>query len=104
MSKAKYTVTTLERFDIRRIQQARSVLGVASAQPVYVESWESLLRLPGQRARRIRVLASHLEDRALHIPQLDTYAASLRPSPHRARRQSEPRELRVPTRFIAGRL
>ncbi len=78
VSRAKYTVTSLERFDIRRTQQAGSVPGVASVHPVYVESWESLLRLPGQRARRIRVLAADLEHRVLRIPELDKYAASLR--------------------------
>ena len=78
VSEAKYTVASLERFDIRRLHRARSLSGVSAAFPVYMESWESMLRRPGRPARRIRVLASHLEDRALCIAELDQHAASLR--------------------------
>jgi putative ABC transport system permease protein len=70
VSSAQYALMAGERFDLRRIYQAREVSGVASAAPVYIETTAGLLRIHGERGYPIRVLATHEDDQPLDIPQL----------------------------------
>lgn len=72
VSTAQYALMAGERFDLRRINQAREVAGVASAAPVYIETTAGVLRIEGERGYPIRVLATREGDRALNIPQLET--------------------------------
>ncbi len=70
LSRSQYALIAAERFDVRRIYDARDVPGVAAASPVYIESTAALLRTGDSRGYPIRVLAVREEDAALAIPAL----------------------------------
>jgi putative ABC transport system permease protein len=54
----RYVFSEPMQFPRRRLEQARGVAGVASADPLYVEAWQTLWRNPATGlSRRIRVLA-----------------------------------------------
>src|SRR5438105_11071076 len=57
VSRAQYALIAAERFDIRRVYDAREITGVAAVSPVYVESTAALLRTGDNRGYPIRVLA-----------------------------------------------
>ena len=77
VSSAQYALMAGERFDLRRVYQAREVVGVASAAPVYLETTTGVMRNRNERGYPIRVLAVHEQDDALRIPELDTYQFEL---------------------------
>src|SRR5262245_52857239 len=77
ISRAQYALIAAERFDIRRIYDARQVPGVASVAPVYLESTAALLRAGDSRGYPIRVLAVRPEDAVLDIPQFHDLGESL---------------------------
>ena len=70
VSRAQYALIAAERFDIRRLYDAREIPGVAAVAPLYVESTAALLRTGNQRGYPIRVIAVREEDDILQIPQL----------------------------------
>jgi putative ABC transport system permease protein len=78
VSSAQYALMAGERFDIRRLYQAREVDGVASAVPVYIETTSGLIRIQGERGYPIRVIAVDEQDHALKIPELTEFASSLK--------------------------
>jgi putative ABC transport system permease protein len=77
VSRAQYALIAAERFDIRRVYDAREVPGVASVAPVYLETTAALLRSGDNRGFPIRVLAVREEDGILDIPQFNEQAAAL---------------------------
>lgn len=77
VSRAQYALVAGERFDRRRLDDAREIGGVASVSPVYLESSLATLRTAGQRGFPIRVLATPAADPALDIPQFTALAAAL---------------------------
>jgi len=77
VSSAQYALMAGERFDLRRIYQAREVPGVASAAPVYIETTAGVLRIQGERGYPVRVLAIREEDQPLSIPSLATLREEL---------------------------
>jgi putative ABC transport system permease protein len=77
ISSAQYALMAGERFDLRRIYQARAAEGVVSASPVYIDTTTGVFRLKDQRGYPIRVLAVHEQDDALSIPQLKALQAEL---------------------------
>jgi putative ABC transport system permease protein len=70
VSPAQYALIAAERFDLRRIYDARAVAGVASVSPVYIETTAAILRTTDQRGYPIRVLAVRPEDDVLAVPEL----------------------------------
>jgi putative ABC transport system permease protein len=70
VSRAQYALIAAERFDIRRLYDAREVPGVAAVAPLYLESTAALLRTGNQRGYPIRVIAVREDDDVLRIPQL----------------------------------
>jgi putative ABC transport system permease protein len=70
LSRSQYALIAAERFDIRRIYDARDVPGVAAVSPVYIESTAALLRTGESRGYPIRVLAVREEDAVIDIPPL----------------------------------
>jgi putative ABC transport system permease protein len=77
VSSAQYSLMAGERFDLRRLYQAREVEGVASAAPVYVETTAGLIRIQGERGYPIRVIAVDEGVHALNVPQLTSSSAQL---------------------------
>ena len=77
VSRAQYALVAGERFDRRRLEDAREIAGVASVSPVYIESSLATLRTPGQRGFPIRVLATPADDPAIDIPQFKSLAHAL---------------------------
>ncbi|HMC11860.1 MAG TPA: ABC transporter permease DevC [Pirellulaceae bacterium] len=77
VSRAQYALIAAERFDIRRIYDARDVPGVVAVAPVYIESTAALLRTGNNRGFPIRVIAVREEDAALDIPQLAEHHEAL---------------------------
>jgi len=77
VSRAQYALIAAERFDIRRLYDAREIPGVATVAPVYVESTAALLRTGNERGFPIRVIAVREEDDVLDIPQLNEYRREL---------------------------
>lgn len=77
VSRAQYALIAAERFDIRRLYDAKEIPGVADVAPVYVESTAALLRTGNQRGYPIRVIAVREEDDVLAIPQLAEYRQQL---------------------------
>jgi putative ABC transport system permease protein len=77
ISRARYSLVAAQRFDIRRVYDAREVAGVAAVAPIYMESTTALLRTGNQRAYPIRVIAVHPEDAALHVPALASHRHAL---------------------------
>ena len=75
---AQYALMAGERFDERRIYQARQVEGVASVSPVYYEAVAGILRPEGKRGYPIRVLAVPTDDAALRIPEFASWKEELR--------------------------
>jgi len=83
VSKSKYAMPAVERFDLRRLQTAKGVDGVVTAHPVYLEGWESLLRRTTSiasegKAHRIRVVAYRIDDNVLSIEGLEQHKNALR--------------------------
>jgi putative ABC transport system permease protein len=78
VSRSQYALIAAERFDIRRLYDARKAPGVAAVVPLYVESTAALLRTGNQRGYPIRVIAVREEDDFLDIPQLREYHDELR--------------------------
>lgn len=77
VSRAQYALIAAERFDIRRLYDAKEIPGVADVAPVYVESTAALLRTGNQRGYPIRVIAVREEDDVLAIPQLTEFRQAL---------------------------
>jgi putative ABC transport system permease protein len=77
VSRAQYALIAAERFDIRRLYDAREIPGVAAVAPLYVESTAALLRTGNQRGYPIRVIAVREEDEVLEIKQLGEYRHQL---------------------------
>ena len=77
VSRAQYALIAAERFDIRRLYDARETPGVAAVAPLYVESTAALLRTGHQRGYPIRVIAVREEDDVLDIPQLRAFRGGL---------------------------
>jgi putative ABC transport system permease protein len=77
LSRSQYALIAAERFDIRRIYDARDVSGVASVSPIYIESTAALLRTGDSRGYPIRVLAVREEDGAIDIPALAEHRDAL---------------------------
>jgi putative ABC transport system permease protein len=70
VSPAQYALIAGERFDLRRIYQARQVSGVAGVSPIYLETSAAVLRTKSKRGYPVRVLAVRPEDEALDVPEL----------------------------------
>src|SRR5215510_6542747 len=77
VSRAQYALIAAERFDIRRIYDARETPGVAAVSPVYLESTAGLLRAGDSRGYPIRVFAVREADGILDIPQLSEQREAL---------------------------
>ncbi len=77
VSRAQYALIAAERFDIRRLYDAKEVPGVASVSPIYLESTAALLRSGNQRGHPIRVIAVREGDDVLDIPQLEEFRNEL---------------------------
>lgn len=77
VSSAQYALMAGERFDERRMYQAREVEGVASVAPIYYEALAGILRPAGKRGRPIRVIAVRPGDAALRIPELQSQGRHL---------------------------
>lgn len=77
ISSAQYSLMAGERFDERRMYQARQVQGVADVAPIYYEARAGILRPYGKRGRPIRVLAIRPDDKVLRIPELISQATEL---------------------------
>lgn len=77
LSSAQYALMAGERFDLRRVYQAREVAGVATVAPVYIDTTTGVFRIEGERGYPIRVLAVHAEDDALRISQLKALKTEL---------------------------
>ncbi|HEY2414866.1 MAG TPA: ABC transporter permease DevC [Pirellulaceae bacterium] len=77
VSRAQYALIAAERFDIRRLYDAREAPGVAAVAPLYVESTAALLRTGNQRGYPIRVIAVREQDDVLEIPQFKEYRDGL---------------------------
>lgn len=78
ISSSKYALPARERFELRRVQQAQGVPGVARVAPMYMETLGAVLRPQNSRGYPIRVLAFREEDDAFELPQLREHAAELR--------------------------
>src|SRR6185369_10337185 len=77
VSRAQYALIAAERFDIRRLYDAREIPGIATVAPLYIESTAALLRTGNQRGYPIRVIAVREEDNVLEIPQFSEYRHDL---------------------------
>src|SRR6478752_3254808 len=77
VSRAQYALIAAERFDIRRLYDAKEIPGVAAVAPLYIESTAALLRTGNQRGYPIRVIGVREEDDVLEIPQLAEYRQEL---------------------------
>lgn len=77
VSRAQYALVAGERFDIRRMYDARELVGVESVSPVYIDTTAAMLRPPGGRGFPIRVVATPAADPALDIPQFAAQQADL---------------------------
>lgn len=77
VSRAEYALVAGERFDVRRLYEAREVPGVAAVSPIYIESTAALLRTAHNRGYPIRVIAFREEDTALDVSQLVASRAEL---------------------------
>lgn len=79
ISAARYTLNVTEQFSRRRLYQAMSVPGVASAIPLYIETRASLLENPDTGVSYpIRVFAFNPTDLALTLPGIVSNLAALR--------------------------
>src|SRR3954451_123762 len=67
LSKAEYALIAAERFDIHSLASARTLPGVESVSPLYIES-AALLRTGHDRGYPIRVLAVAEDNPALDMP------------------------------------
>jgi len=103
VSKSKYAMASVERFELQRLQTVKGVAGVVAAHPIYLEGWESLLRrtptrMSEAKAHRIRVLAYEAGDHVLKIDGLDQHRRLLRqPQTAIVDRQTH-RKFKIPTR------
>jgi putative ABC transport system permease protein len=79
VSKAQYALIAAERFDIRRLYDARETPGVAAVSPLYLESTAALLRTGNHRGYPIRVIAVREDDDVLDVPQFREYRDELHP-------------------------
>jgi putative ABC transport system permease protein len=77
VSRAKYFLGAGERFELRRLAEAREVPGVAGAVPIYLEQSRSILRPLDERGFPIRVIAFHKEDRAFAAAEAAAHEAEL---------------------------
>jgi putative ABC transport system permease protein len=89
VSKARYALAVQERFTTRRLEQAKSLPGVAAAFPVYMESqgamWQDTeggatrFDRDGEPSKRaIRVLAFNPDHAALRSPEIQSLLPRLR--------------------------
>ncbi len=76
-SKAEYSLTAGQSFSRRRLLQAEACAGVASASPLYIESFSADFKPPRGKRHPIRVLAFEPADQAFLIPQVIEQTASL---------------------------
>lgn len=73
---SKHTLAAKARFTRRRLEQARMILGVEEASPIYIEARASLWRNPlDGRARKIRVLAFDPDRPTFRLDGLDKATA-----------------------------
>jgi putative ABC transport system permease protein len=77
ISRARYSLVAAQRFEVRRLYEAKELQGVAAASPVYLENTAALLRTSNNRGYPIRVLAVREEDAELDLPQFDHYRQAL---------------------------
>lgn len=104
VSKAKYAIAAVERFELRRLQSAKGIEGVADAFPIYIEGWESTLRrTPSderrEKAQRIRVIAFRETDAAFNIRGLDDFKDDLQvPNTAIVDTLSHPQKFAIPPR------
>jgi putative ABC transport system permease protein len=77
VSRARYSLVAAQRFDIRRLYEAKELQGVAAASPVYLENTAAVLRTGNNRGYAIRVLAVREGDAELDLPQLAVYRQAL---------------------------
>lgn len=76
--KAQYSLLAPQGFERRRLLQARECLGVASAEPLYVEILQSVWKLPFRRAHPIRVIAWNLDAPVFRLPEVNRQLDALR--------------------------
>ncbi len=70
ISRARYNVSTEQRFPRYLLEQARAQSGVLSTGSVYVERGTASIQVEGQRARPIRVIAMQLAKEFFAAPEL----------------------------------
>lgn len=70
VSRARYTLTASQNFDLSRVHMARTCRGVQSANPLYIETFYSVWRRPGQKGYPIRVFAFDLKDPVFSFPEI----------------------------------
>lgn len=78
VSSVRYTLPANERFDRRRLEQAKGVPGVAAVYPLYLETATGLLRRRKDRAYPIRVIACRMSDPVFSGTPLNEWAPQLR--------------------------
>ena len=78
VSKAKYALPIMERFDVARLEQAKGLPGVENVVPFYMETLAAVLRRPNARGYPIRVLAFRDGDGVMNLPPLTAHAGDLR--------------------------
>ena len=83
ISSAKYTLPSRERFDMKRLTQARSVAGISRIAPLYMETMQAVVRQPGKRGYPIRVFAFRDGDEILSLPSVTAQLSAMR-QPHAA--------------------
>ena len=62
VSSARYALPAPERFDRRRLLQARSITGVCEAYPIYLENLGGVIKKVDESGNPIRVMAFRLGD------------------------------------------
>ena len=70
VSKSKYALPAMQRFDRARIEQAKGIPDVQAVYPFYIETLGAVLRERKARGYPIRVLAFRANDPVLNMPQV----------------------------------
>lgn len=81
VSQTKFAMAARERFDIRRVYQARSTPGVAAVHPIYMETMGAIVRQRGPdppRGYPIRVFGTAEAQEVWQLPAVQTLAERLR--------------------------
>ena len=71
LSPARYTLAAEMRFRARLLNRMESDSDVVSVTPIFIERWITVLRIPGQPAKTIRVIGLPIETGNVTNPQLD---------------------------------